>query len=185
MKTILIAALVVAANTAAAEDWTGAHAGLRLDYTDIEVEPYGGDGASNAGDGAFFGVVGGYRYDLGAYVIGGTLSYVQGDVAVPSLGDAMTPADPKVDAILRAGIEVGYDAEPYLLYATVGSARIDATSIFGDSMDETGAFFGVGADYLMSDKVILGAELIRTNVDDFAGADYSATTLAVLARYSF
>lgn len=185
MKTIWIAALAVVANTAAAEDWTGGHAGLRLDYADIEIEPTGGDGASNAGDGALLGVVGGYRYDLGAYVIGGTLSYVQGDVAVPSLGDAMTPADPTVDAILRAGIEVGYDAGPYLLYGTLGSARLDATSIFGDSADETGTFFGVGADYLMSDKVILGAELIRTDVDDFAGADFSVTNLAVSARYRF
>jgi opacity protein-like surface antigen len=159
---------------AATSDWTGAYAGLQVDLFD-GTAVLGGDFEGNA-----FGLFGGYRHDFGTLVIGGEIDYMVGE-----LDFALGGLD--VDSLVRLGLEVGYDAGPALIYATVGLAQLEVSQ-GGASGDGDGLFYGLGIDYMVSDRVTLGAEILRHEFDDFnnlPGNNLEATTFGINVAYRF
>jgi hypothetical protein len=94
------------------------------------------------------------------------------DIDLPAAGGTL-------DSVSRLGVEAGFDAGPALIYGTVGAARatVDAGA---DTLAGNGYFYGVGVDYAVTDQVVLGAELLRHEFDDFdnvTGLDVGATTV--------
>ena len=160
---------------AATSDWTGAYAGLQFDLLD-------GDAAiGGALDGDAFGLFGGYRRDFGTFVLGGEIDYMVGEMS-PVAGPSID-----VDALLRLGVEAGFDAGPALIYATVGWAQMDV-SVAGLNFDFDGTFYGIGVDYAVTDRVTIGAELLRHDFNDIngiAGNDLDATTFGINVAYRF
>ena len=76
-------------------------------------------------------------------------------------------------------------------YGVVGVSRGSATLASGVDLSADGINIGIGADYMVSDQFMIGAEFLarRMNEDDFAvtgiNVDTTADTLAIRAAYKF
>lgn len=152
-------------------DWTGFYTGLQLGYADADSATGGLDGSDTS-----YGFHAGYDYDFGQFVLGGELDYDKTDI---SLGGGAG----SIDSVARAKIRGGYDLGRTLVYATAGAARAD-TSVG----DETGPFVGVGVAYQVTDRYLVGAEVLEHRFDDVggvAGNDIDATTLSIRGSYRF
>ncbi len=153
-------------------DWTGFYGGLSLGYGDVEGSTVLGTDIS----GMVYGVHGGYDYDLGSLVLGGELDYVMGDITDDSIGL-------DVESVLRAKARVGYDAGAFMPYATVGVAQLTTTGAVDDN--DTGYLYGVGVDYAFGPNLVLGAEVLQHEFDDYAGTGIDVSALTAAARVSY
>lgn len=152
----------------AGTDWTGGYVGGQLGYGNFDV-----DGVEN--DGAVYGVQGGYDYDFGSFVLGGEVDYSGAEDGVLDGTD--------LNSMTRLKMKAGYDAGPALLYGVVGAAFADSEAQGSDN----GIVYGVGADYMVTDTVSVGAEYLYHEFDDFngSGSDINAGTLAARVNYRF
>ena len=151
-------------------DWTGFYGGVQLGYADVD-----GD-AGLAGDEATYGVHAGYNYDFGSYVVGAEVDYDNADI---DLNDGAANSD----SLVRLKFKGGYDLGSTLIYATAGAVSAD-TSVG----DETGAFLGLGVAYKITDRYVIGAELLEHRFNDIGGtpgSDLDATTFNVRASIQF
>ena len=189
-------------------DWTGPYVGLQYDILSGEASE-GGDRRRDIPrealraerlyyddtldiDGDLFGVFAGYRYDFGSLVIGGEVDYMTGDGDIDIRFEGSQPFD--IDSLVRLGGEVGFDlssqpgssALPLFVYATAGYAYIDI-STETESNDSGGYFFGAGADYLVTDNLSIGVELLQHNFSDFDidDSEIEATTFGINAAFRF
>lgn len=178
-------ALVGAAAPASAQstDWSGFYAGGQLEFASVDIDTPGGV-TLNEGNGLMLGAFGGYRFDLGDVVLGATGSATFGNVGVEPLVPAAT-LDPTLDMILRAGIEIGYDLGPVLVTGGVGQTFAVMTDAANSRQSEFGSYFGIGADFMLNEDVMIGADVTRTNLDNFSGSDVSVTSFAIGAAYRF
>jgi opacity protein-like surface antigen len=159
-----------------ATDWTGAYGGIQLEFGNATIQPGPPDPDFS---GSFVGVFAGYRVDLGSIVVGGELDYVTGELTSTSPGS--------VDDILRAGLEVGYDAGPALFYATAGWATVGLTDPVG-STSNSGAFYGAGVDFMLTDRLFAGVEILHHDFNDVGNpppADADVTTLGLNVGFRF
>ena len=168
----------------ASTDWSGAYAGLQFGIlTNGDLTSPGGDFTV---DGNVYGVFGGYRYDFGQFVVGGEIDYMIGSGDVTDAIGAVTPTD--FDRLVRVGVEAGFDAGRALVYATAGYAMIDLGFAAG-STDSSGHFYGVGLDFLATDRVVVGAELLHHRFDDFSGgfvgSDLEVLTVGLNVGFRF
>lgn len=168
---------------AQATDWTGFYAGGQLELASVDIDSTAGV-ALNEGNGLMIGAMGGYRFDLGNVVMGALGSVQFGNVGVSPLVAAATP-DPTLDALFRAGIEIGYDFGPVLVTGGVGQTFAVMTNASNRRQSEFGSYFGLGADYMLTDDIMIGADITRTNLDNFSGADVSVTSFGIGAAYRF
>jgi opacity protein-like surface antigen len=155
-------------------DWTGAYGGLMLGYGQAEGDVGLGDDIN----GGAWGLFGGYQNDFGAWVLGGELEYTWLEWT-----DDTTGID--VSNVARAKLRVGYDAGSFLPYVTLGSARLYTNSALED--DDVGIFYGVGADFAVSENIFVGAEYLWHEFDDYAdtGINIDAQTLQGRIAYKF
>lgn len=186
MKVFAAFACVLCVGQAAqAQDdqWSGFYAGGQLEFASVDIDTRGGT-ALNEGGGMMIGAMGGYRFDLGNVVLGATASAQFGNVNANPLVAVATP-DPTLDTILRAGIEIGYDLGPVLVTGGVGQTFAIMTNAANRRQSEFGSYFGVGADYMLNEDIMIGADITRTNLDNFSGQDVSVTSFGIGAAYRF
>ncbi|PWK59951.1 outer membrane protein [Roseicyclus mahoneyensis] len=167
---------VIVTPTSVGVDWSGPYIGLQYDMIDGSAVVGGGF------DGDAFGLFGGYRHDFGRFVLGGEIDYMVG-----SLDFAVPPFNVDVDGLLRVGIEAGYDAGRTLIYGTLGYVDLDL-NIGGISIGDDGFFYGIGIDYLVTDNITLGAEILRHEFSNFAGvagSNLDVTTFGINIAYRF
>ena len=147
-------------------EWGGFYAGAGLGYGDV-----GSSTDTLDGNGILGGVQAGYRYDFGTAVVGGELEYDITDIA---LGAAGTD---KLNSVARLKAMAGADLGRFLVYGTAGYAYADA-DVGAASLSDDGWFAGLGADYALSDRLSVGAEVLTHKFDDFdaSGVDLDATT---------
>ena len=165
-----VPAPVVVAPSFVGGDWTGFYGGLNLGYADVETN------IDANGDDMSYGLHVGYDYDFGQFVLGGELDYDKTDI---SLGGGAA----SIDSVARAKLRAGYDLGRTLVYATAGAARAD-TSVG----DETGPFVGLGVAYQVTDRYLIGAEVLEHRFDDVggvAGNDIDATTFSIRGSLRF
>ena len=144
-------------------DWTGFYAGGSLGFGDLD-----GD------DGTTYGVHGGYDYDFGKFVLGGELD-ISGFDASSNGVDA--------DTVTRLKARAGYDLGEFLPYVTAGFAQVDTSG--GFSGDDTGALYGIGLDYALTDNLRLGGEILQHEFEDFDGAGSNADITTATIRLAF
>lgn len=156
---------------AASSDWAGFYAGGQLGYGDV-----GGD---VSGYGWLGGVHAGYNWQFGNTVIGLEGDYDVADIDIGGGPDSL-------DNVARLKLRGGYAMGPTLLYATAGAARADA-SVGGADLSDTGWFGGLGVGYQVTDRLVLGGELLSHRFDDFdgSGLDVRATTATLRASFRF
>ncbi|MCB2135186.1 MAG: porin family protein [Rhodobacteraceae bacterium] len=160
------------ATVAAGGDWTGGYVGAQIGYGDASA------GAAD-GDGAVYGLRGGYDWDLGNWVVGAAVDWDQTDIDLGAGGD-------NLDNIARLKLRAGYDLGRTLVYGSAGIARADAT-IGGTEFSDNGWVIGLGADYALNDRWTIGGEIQHQRFDDFAGSatDIRATTASVNVGFRF
>ncbi len=160
----------------ASPNWTGFYAGGELGYANVDVgTPFG-----SADEGGLIGgLIAGYDYDLGNWVVGAGFDYDWTDVSFSGGG---TTVD--VDSIWRAKLRGGYKIGNGLLYATAGYAQGEA-STGGVSADEDGYFVGGGYEHLVTENMSLGGEVLYHDFDVPSGYSIEATTAQVRATFRF
>ena len=147
-------------------DWTGVYAGLYYGVADGEMFDIGGPYVLN--DNANFGgLMLGYRRDLGNFVIGG-------EIASTFHTDVYQAAFPSwaFNNLTDLRVSVGRDLGRALLYATAGYTTSRFTDGFANYTYD-GWNAGIGIDYMVTDRVFLGAEYVYRSL---ARTDNSAWT---------
>ncbi len=154
---------------AAGTDWSGFYAGLQYGSGDLSAS-FGGVSV-DAGDFDAYGVHAGYMWDLGGFVVGAELDYnnVALDVDSDADGDLM-----------RARGRLGADLGRFLPYATLGLA-----SLSSDGESESGTTYGIGADFLVTDKFSVGLDYSTHDFNDVEGTGISIDADLVQIRGSF
>lgn len=165
-------------------DWTGLYGGAQIDLAMVDMSNLGGGATTNEGNGLMFGATGGYRFDLGNVVLGTSATVSFGSVRVPPVG-APVPQDPALNALMTVGVEAGYDLGQVLVFGEIGHTWATMRNIAGSRRYESGMQYGVGADYMLSDMVIVGGGVTHTNLDNFSGSDVSVTSFGLRAAYRF
>jgi hypothetical protein len=154
-------------------DWTGFYLGAQAGYADVEANVPG-----ISGDGVIGGIIAGYDYDFGTFVIGGGLDYDFSDINIATAPPALT-----LENVFRAKLRGGYKIGDGLLYATGGYAQAD-TDLLGS---EDGYFIGAGYEHLISDQFSIGGELLYHEFDSYGGTavDVDATTFQLRGAFRF
>jgi hypothetical protein len=164
-------------------DWTGLYAGAQLDFTTLDLTAPGTDVTTADGDGLMLGFAGGYRQDMGQVVLGATASLSFGNFDTPLVGGG--GGDASFGSLATVGVEVGYDLGEFLVYGELGhtwATRSDA----GDTRRfEGGLQYGIGADYMLNEQIMIGGGVSRIDLDDFGGSDASVTTFGARAAFRF
>lgn len=182
----IAAALLLLGQAAQAQstDWSGLYGGAALDFTRVEISNPGSGAVTNEGNGLMIGAEGGYRYDLGQVVLGATASVMFGSVhAEPVVGSV--PQDPALNTLMTVGVEAGYDLGQVLVYGGIGHTWSSMRTIAGSRRFESGIQYGIGADYMLTDTIMVGGAISQTILDDFSGSDVQATSFGLRAAYRF
>lgn len=160
----------------AGTDWAGFYAGLQYGQGNAELSDGLGDSDYDA-----YGPHAGYLFDFGKVIAGAELDYNKAD-----LDDVDGDAD-----LWRLRGRVGYDMGRFQPYATLGAARISIDDEAGD-ISETGITYGIGAEYLVTERFSVGAEYSRSDFSDVAedetgisGIDLDTDLVQVRASYRF
>lgn len=150
-------------------EWTGPYVGAQIGYANV-----GSSAAGVEGDGVIGGIVAGYDWDLGDWVIGLGLDY---DFANIDLGPAT------LENVLRVKARGGRKVGSGLIYGTAGYAHA-----YTDTLSDDGGFFvGAGYEQPVSDQFSIGAELLYHEFSDFngSGVDVDATTFELRGLFRF
>lgn len=153
-------------------DWSGFYGGAQLGFGNVGVTDILGED----GDGLLGGLHGGYRMDFGTFVAGAELAY---DFANIDLGELDVET---VESMARLGLTGGVDLGQTLVYGTVGKAR---ASIDGTGVDETGNYYGIGADYALNTNMTVGGQLLRHEFDGDTGGSLDTTVLQAKVSFKF
>ena len=174
------------------EDWTGPYVGGQLGWgwLDGEADLEGGSDFDIEGDGVIGGLTGGYRYDFGRWVVGGEVQYDWADAEFDEVDPGTTTVDDagRLDNMWRAKGLAGYDAGPALIYGSLGWTRADV-EVADERYDSDGWLVGAGVDYMLTDSVSVGGEVMYHQFDDFGDGgeeiDLDATTLQGKVTFRF
>lgn len=171
---LLISLLTATALTAApamAGDWTGGYVGGQVGWSDINGP------AARDGDGATYGLHGGYNYDYGDWVLGGELEWTHANI---TLGSGAGAAN--ADNVLRAKLRLGYDFGDALGYVVAGGSRA-----FTSVGDDNGVVYGLGVAWAASDQWTVSGEYLHDDYNNFngLGGDTSANTFSLRVSFQF
>lgn len=197
MKTIITlagAALLFAANTAAAQDaaFSGPHVSAGVSYADVSVDQplYGGAGrVRGSNTGAGYRIAGGYDWRVGDFVVGAELGLRFGASTVDTrVGTSRVEASGgSWDYSARAGLVL---SERALIYGRLGGARTDLRQSLTPSGSTTaqrrtetadGLIYGAGVEYALNDRWGLRGEYTRTEGE--ADSRRSDLTVSAVVRF--
>jgi opacity protein-like surface antigen len=193
-------------------DWSGAYAGAQLGFgrlsSDLSADTEGGEEEIEflEGDGPLFGVHAGYMFDFGGFVAGAELDWDKSQIAVDVTDEGQEALGApenlgEISSIARAKLRLGFDAGRVLPYVTAGVAR--ASFDYDDEGAEnfledtaTGNFIGLGASFMVSERLMVSIEGLRHNFGDaperteagegvFEGAEFDTVVNTLTLRGSF
>jgi outer membrane immunogenic protein len=160
---------------APSSDWTGPYIGGQIGYGWADPDLPGVDGEGIVG-----GVHAGYNYDLGGFVVGAEIDYDFADIDLDNdVG--------QIDGIARAKVKGGVDLGAVLPYVTAGVAHATGDVAGVGDVDDFGYVVGGGVDVAATENIIVGAEYLYHNFNNFddTGVDLDAHTLRAKASFRF
>ncbi|MCF6272039.1 MAG: porin family protein [Rhodobacteraceae bacterium] len=168
--------------TAAATDWSGFYAGAQLAYGGGVLGMEQGTGSlieDGFGLDPFYGGFAGYNKQWGRFVVGGELAYAFGTYDNFNILDqaGSTTLKNLGDAKLRLGFAVGRA----LPYAALGYSwsKLEATTPVPESIDMRGVNLGLGLDFLVTERIFVGAELMSRGL---VGTDAAGDSVVAASR---
>lgn len=180
----LIFAAPLAASAQDASAWAGAYGGVQLSYGD-GFQDYGGGTTYNI-YGESYGLFAGYMWTTGAWAYGAELAYANASFHEYDGPDEYP--DYQFNHTLDLKARAGYAMGPALVYGTLGygfSEWEEGGTDPGDLYDVDGVLVGVGVDYLVTDQIFLGAEVLRRGMDSDYPFDADLTTFTLRAGMTF
>jgi outer membrane immunogenic protein len=139
-----------------ADQWAGIYAGLSYNSGSAD-QSYSPSSSPFELEGDAVGVMVGYNYATGPWVIGAELAY-------SNLEIGQTDGDPyNFESFLDLKGRAGYAMDKVLFYGTFGGT-LTKWNEGGSSFDGGGMLYGVGVDYLVSPQFVVGAEYLRRDV---------------------
>jgi outer membrane immunogenic protein len=178
LSSVALLALGQAAFAQNQDRWTalywGANGGYAFGDSDWD---FGGTTTNPDLEGELFGLHVGYQQNLGGVVLGVEGSYdwanLEGDATCPN---PLANCSNSINDLITAGLRLGLDADPALIYATAGFAYASVESrVFFPAAplsDEAGDdwhggwFAGAGVDFLLNRDVMLGVEYLYLDLQD-------------------
>lgn len=156
-------------------DWGGFYGGAQLGWGTFDAD---GGTLNESEDGVVGGLHAGYNWDLGNWVLGAEADIDGSDIDFASGGG--------IDSITRLKLRAGPDLGRTFLYATLGGAYADG-DVAGTGFSEWGYVAGVGVDYQLNERWVLGADALYHQIDDItpAGDDLDGTTVRARASLRF
>lgn len=162
----VLASSMVFGSAALAQDWSGFYGGLSYNSTSGTYYHYNSGVLSPINtldiDGSSAGVLAGYNMQSGNMVYGIELAYAP---------KAVSLADSPIyyfDKTLDLRARVGYAAGKALVYGSLGMARADQHwedgFVTNSPVKVDGVSYGLGVDYLVTDKVFLGLAYQRVTL---------------------
>ncbi|MEM9318048.1 MAG: outer membrane beta-barrel protein [Pseudomonadota bacterium] len=145
--------------------WQGYYAGLQLDSIQdgaLVSDLGGGLTAEIELDSIQFVFFGGYRHQIGNFVVGGEYDLAASRTDLVGFGGSTK------QTVHRLGVELGYAAGRFLPYASAGLAHIRYNGD-GGTFTDTGSFAAVGLDYRLRERSTLGVEVINHEFGELSG----------------
>lgn len=173
-QMILTLALVGLGATASAQDWSGIYLGVqssKSDYTNSYLTNGIPDNLPVDGGGSMTGVFAGYNHQLGNVVLGGELSYLSGNPAYD-----LFPTF-RFSNMLDLKARAGYSFGRVLPYAVVGWSRTEWTNGTLAPVDVDGFAYGIGADFQMSDRILVGVEYLQRDLTADKFVEFPTTNI--------
>jgi opacity protein-like surface antigen len=171
----LLTATVFAAAPALAQsaDWTGAYIGGEIGLGTFDVNVPGG---SVDNDDLIGGLVAGYDFDLGTWVVGAGVDIDFADINLPG-------STASLDRLYRLKLRGGYKIGSGLLYGTGGYTH----ATLGNARNDEGYFFGAGYEYLTQSNFSVGGEVLYHQFDNFNGtnANFNVVTYQIRGTFRF
>ena len=169
--------VAVAPPAPALPDWSGFYGGLALGIVsgDNTFSERGVNASALPGDwdGTLTYVTAGYDWQNGSIVYGAAFDYAFGSIDAagvdgPDYGCG-TSCNIEVDNYFALRGRVGYATGSALLYGTVGYAQADAVADFGDGIvagsdSVSGWALGVGAEFMVSDRISLDVSYVQNDL---------------------
>ena len=148
----------IPAPEAAVADWSGFYAGLSYNRAlGGSVEAYADSSATvpfNQADlngDTGFGIFAGYNIQRGNLVFGGEFGLVQQE------NNAIGYPNSFLEDLMQIRGRAGYAVGKFLAYGTLGLAQADFDD-GGSIFDLSGVTYGVGVQYLVSERIFVGGE---------------------------
>ena len=182
MILVLSLALPTAASAQDASAWSGFNGGIQLSYGD-GFQDYGG-GTDYDIYGTSYGIFAGYMWSNGAWAYGAELAYAKAEFHEYDPQNEAYNFNHTLDLKLRAGYAMGQA----LVYGTLGygfSEWEEGSTASSDLYDVEGVLIGVGLDYLVTDRVFVGGEVLRRGMDGDYPFDADITTFTLRAGMKF
>ena len=149
-----------------AVDWTGFYVGGAAGMVLGGQFPTNYDNDYDAADDFIYGGFLGYNHQIGDFVVGMEVAVQSG---FDGEGDGDTD-DYEVNHIFDSKFKLGFALDPVLLYALGGISLVDAYIEHPDADYSFGAAnFGLGAAWMATEHLSLGAEVLGRYVPDAHG----------------
>lgn len=156
--------------------WTGGYAGVQLGMSKISATgDYDGSGVSG-------GVHAGGLWQFNKFVIGAEVDADASNVEIDGV---------RFDRFLRARLKAGIAIDKALISTSLGVVRSGITAEIAPGLtlagEGNGWIAGIGMDYAVTDKIILGGEYLHQQFDEFNNSpiDITARTFRARASYKF
>ncbi len=170
MRSSFIAVLLAAglsSSVAQAQDWSGFYGGLSLGRATADMD-YGDDGSLDADfKGGEMTAFVGYNFQNGPMVYGAELAYSNSGL------EDVTDAAETFKSFLDLKGRAGYASGQVLYYGVLGYSK-NTYFRTNASINSTGngLAYGIGAEFAASDRVFVGAEILRRNFQNDRNVDY-------------
>jgi opacity protein-like surface antigen len=151
-------------------DWSGPYVGGQLGFGRLTVEDNDDTTDDEEADGATYGLHAGYMFDFGSIVAGAEVDFDGTQITLEDDDEATNDAV-NVGSVVRGKLRVGFDAGRFLPYVTAGvaQARLNADDeTFDAALEDSynGRFIGIGANYMLNDRLMVGVEALRHDFED-------------------
>jgi outer membrane immunogenic protein len=159
--TVVLAGMISSLGSAQADDWTGFYGGLSLGRATGDID-FGDDGIDIRGySGSETSAFAGYKVQMGSIVYGAELAYSNSGLVqdgVPSQ---------TFDSFVDLKGSVGFTVGNGLYYGILGYSK-DTNHRVGALGNSTGngVIYGIGAQFAVSDRFFVGAEMVRRDIDN-------------------
>jgi opacity protein-like surface antigen len=163
-----------------AHDWSGAYAGFKAGQSSGAWDYDSGALTGDIDAGTALGLFAGYNLQSGNLVYGVEVGITKHDASLPIAPTAT------FDNFYEIKGRVGYAMDRFMVYGTLGYTS-GGVSYSGTSYDLSGMTYGIGAEFMVTDRIFAGLEYQRANLVGtyLASDDVSANLDTVALRVGF